>query len=67
MGMLTVLGFSVGLALTLVGVGVAIVLSLNAIGRTHRLIWVSRFAPVVSAGVVLLSGTVALLIAQFGH
>lgn len=67
MGMLTVLGFSIGLAVALVGVGVAVVLSVNALGKTSRLAWVSRYAPVVSAGVVMLSGGMALIFAGLGH
>jgi nickel/cobalt exporter len=63
-GLLMVLGFSLGLALTLVGVGVLIVLSLGQIGRSRRFAWISRNAPLVSAAVVILSGVGALLMAH---
>lgn len=65
MGMLTVLGFSIGLALALVGIGVAVVISVNALGKNSRLTWVSKYAPAVSAGVVLLSGSMAIAFAQW--
>lgn len=61
-GLLMVLGFSVGLALTLVGVGVVIVMSLGRLGRSQRFAWVSRRAPLVSAAVVILSGLAALVL-----
>ncbi|MCC7145563.1 MAG: sulfite exporter TauE/SafE family protein [Phycisphaeraceae bacterium] len=61
-GLLMVLGFSVGLALTLVGVGVLIVLSLGRIGKSERFAWISTHAPLVSAAVVILSGLGALLV-----
>jgi ABC-type nickel/cobalt efflux system permease component RcnA len=56
-----VLGFSVGLALTLVSVGVVIVMSLGQLGRSERFAWISRRAPLVSAAVVILSGLAALV------
>ena len=65
MGMLTVLGFSFGLAITLVGVGIGVVLSLRAVGKTHRFDWVSQKAPALSAAVVMLSGAAALTLALF--
>lgn len=60
-GLLMVLGFSAGLALTLVGVGLLIVLSLGRIGKSERFAWISRNAPLISAAVVILSGVGALL------
>lgn len=66
-GLLMVAGFSIGLALTLVGIGLAVVSGLNALGSTGRFAWFSRRAPVISAAVVILSGAAALLIAMFGH
>lgn len=62
MGMLTVLGFSLGLAITLVSVGMAVVMSLRAIGSNRHFEWLSRSAPAISAGVVMLSGAFALLV-----
>lgn len=63
-GLLMVLGFSMGLALTLVGVGVLIVMSLGQLGKSARFAWISRNAPFVSAGVVILSGVGALLMSH---
>jgi nickel/cobalt transporter (NicO) family protein len=63
-GLLMVLGFSMGLALTLVGVGVLIVMSLGQLGKSARFAWISRNAPLVSAGVVILSGIGALLMSH---
>lgn len=63
-GLLMVLGFSAGLAATLVAVGVLIVLSLGRLGRSERFAWISRNAPRISAGVVILSGVGALVLAH---
>jgi len=64
MGLLLVFGFSIGLALTLVGIGLAVVMSLNRLGRSSRFVWLSRKAPLVSAAVVILTGIAALLLAH---
>lgn len=64
LGLFTVFGFSLGLAITLVGIGLLIVAGLNRLGGTRRFSWFSRHAPVISAGVVILSGMVALLLVQ---
>jgi len=61
LGLLAVLGFGIGLAFTLVCVGLAIVAGLSRLSRSGRLAWLSRNAPVLSAALVLLSGVVALL------
>lgn len=63
-GLLTVAGFSLGLAATLVGTGLLVVAGicrLEHTGHFHRL---SRHAPVLSAGVVILSGMAALALAR---
>ena len=65
-GLLMVVGFSIGLALTLVAIGMAVVMGLNALGSTGRFGWFSRRAGVISASVVILSGAAALGIALFG-
>ena len=62
LGLFTVLGFSLGLALTLVGIGLLVVAGLNRLGQTGRFSWFSRHAPMISAGVVILSGLAALLL-----
>lgn len=64
MGVFTVLGFSIGLALALVGVGVAIVTGLSKLSETGRLSWITKRAPVVSAGLVIASGCAALVFAH---
>jgi len=64
LGVFTVLGFSLGLALALVGVGVLIVTGLSKLSNTGRLSWISRQAPIVSASLVIVSGLFALLIAH---
>jgi nickel/cobalt exporter len=66
-GLIMVLGFSVGLAITLVGIGLAVVMGLNALGSQGRFAWLSRRAPVISAAVVVLSGAAALAIALAGN
>jgi ABC-type nickel/cobalt efflux system permease component RcnA len=65
-GLIMVLGFSIGLAITLVGIGLAVVVGLNALGSRGRFGWLSRRAPLLSAGVVVLSGFAALFIAVAG-
>jgi nickel/cobalt exporter len=62
-GLLMVLGFSIGLAITLVGIGLAVVMGLNALGSRGRFGWLSRRAPVISAAVVVLSGVAACIVA----
>ena len=65
LGLLAVLGFGIGLALTLVCVGLAIVAGLSRLSRSGRLAWLTRAAPVLSAALVLLSGVVALLFVRY--
>ncbi len=60
LGLFTVFGFSLGLAVTLVGVGLLVVAGLNRLAGTSRLRWVSRRATLISAAVVILSGLFAL-------
>jgi nickel/cobalt exporter len=64
-GLLLVAGFSIGLAITLVGVGLAVVMGLSKLAGTGRLSWLSKHAPVISASLVILSGAVGLSIAIF--
>lgn len=66
LGVFTVLGFSLGLALALVGVGVLIITGLSKLSNTGRLSWLSSKAPVISAALVIVSGLFALLIAHSG-
>jgi nickel/cobalt exporter len=66
LGVLTVLGFSLGLAVALVGIGMIIVSGLSKLSETGRLSWATQKAPVVSAALVIVSGLFALLIAHKG-
>lgn len=59
-GMLAVAGFSIGLAVTLVGIGLAVVMGISRLQGISRFSWVSKQAPVLSAFVVILSGIAAL-------
>jgi nickel/cobalt exporter len=61
LGLITVLAFSCGLAITLVGVGLAIVAGLSRLAQTGRFAAVTRHASLISAFVVLLSGAMALI------
>jgi nickel/cobalt transporter (NicO) family protein len=65
LGVLMVVGFSLGLALTLVGMGLVVVLSLGRLSHSPRFERFSRKAPLISAGVVVLSGLAALLVAMY--
>ena len=61
-GLVTVLGFSLGLAITLVGVGLIIVAGLSKLQSTGRFAWVTRKAPLLSAGMVMFSGLAAVIV-----
>jgi len=63
-GLFAVAGFSIGLAVTLVGIGLAVVIGLSKLQGTGRFHWVSKNAPIFSAGVVMLSGLAALVFAH---
>lgn len=60
-GLLAVAGFSIGLAVTLVGIGLVVVAGLSRLHGTGRFHWMSKNAPIISAGVVMLSGLAALI------
>jgi ABC-type nickel/cobalt efflux system permease component RcnA len=60
LGFLTVLAFSVGLAVTLVGVGLAVVTGLTQLAHYGRFSWFTRQASLISAIMVLFSGCIAL-------
>lgn len=64
-GLLAVAGFSLGLAITLVGIGLIVVAGIGRIqGTSGRFHWLSVNAPIVSASVVILSGLAALIFAH---
>ena len=65
-GLLMVLGFSVGLALALVSVGLVVVVGLRTLGSSGRFAAVSRRAPLISAMVLILSGLFAVVVALRG-
>jgi len=59
-GVVAVLCFSIGLAVTLVGIGLAVVAGLSRVAKAGRLSWFSERAGVISAGLVIATGVVAL-------
>ncbi|NBO39668.1 nickel/cobalt efflux protein RcnA [bacterium] len=63
-GLFAVAGFSLGLALALVGIGMAVVVGISRLEGQGKLQWLSSKSPVISAGVVLLSGIFALAFAH---
>lgn len=65
-GLALVAGFSLGLALALVGVGLVVVTGLSTLGKDGRFAALSRHAPVISAGVVVASGVAAIVVALVG-
>lgn len=65
-GLALVLGFSLGLAAALVGVGLAVVAGAGLIRPGGRFSAISRHAPVISAGVVVASGVAAILLGILG-
>ena len=67
-GLFLVAGFSLGLAITLVGVCLAVVMGLSKLSGVGRLSWLSKQAPVISAVLVILSGLLGLTLAVVkGH
>lgn len=63
-GLLAVAGFSIGLAVTLVGVGLVVVAGLSQLKGSGHFHWLSSKAPIISAVVVMLSGIGALVFAH---
>lgn len=63
-GLLAVAGFSIGLAITLVGIGLVVVAGLSQLRGSGHFHWLSSKAPIISATVVILSGAAALLLAH---
>lgn len=63
-GLLAVAGFSIGLSVTLVGIGLIVVAGISHIQSTGRFHWLTAKAPMISACVVILSGLAALLFAH---
>ncbi len=63
-GLFAVAGFSIGLAVTLVGIGLAVVVGLSKLQGTGKFHWISKNAPILSAAVVMLSGVAALVFAH---
>jgi nickel/cobalt transporter (NicO) family protein len=64
MGIFTVLGFSLGLAIALVGIGLIVVSGLSQLSHTGRFSTLISKAPVVSASLVIVSGLFALIVAR---
>ena len=63
-GLLMVLGFSLGLAITLVGIGLLVVMGISRLAGGGRFASVSKHAPLISASMVMLSGVFALIFAH---
>lgn len=63
-GVVAVLCFSLGLAVTLVGIGLVVVAGVSGIASTGRFAWLSERAGVISAGLVMASGVAALVFAH---
>jgi nickel/cobalt exporter len=59
-GLILVLGFSAGLAITLVGIGLVIVAGISRLEQTGPLSKLSHYAPLISAGMVIFSGVMGL-------
>ncbi len=59
-GVVAVLCFSIGLAVTLVGIGLAVVAGLSRVTKGGRLSWFTDRASVISALLVIATGMVAL-------
>lgn len=68
-GLVLVFGFSLALALALalVGVGLVFDAGMYHLGKSRRFSSLSRYAPAISAGVVVASGLAAVLLGLMGH
>jgi nickel/cobalt exporter len=65
-GLVLVVGFSLGLALALVGVGLVVVAGVHQLGKRGRFAALSRYAPAISAAVVVASGLAAVVLGLIG-
>lgn len=65
-GLVLVFGFSLGLALALVGVGLLVVAGMQRLGKSGRFASLSRYAPAISAAVVVASGVAAVVLGLAG-
>ena len=63
-GLLAVAGFSLGLAIALVGIGLIVVAGISKLQDSGKFHWVSKKAPIISACVVIFSGLAALVFAH---
>ena len=63
-GLLAVAGFSLGLAIALVGIGLIVVAGISKLQDSGKFHWVSKKAPILSACVVIFSGIAALVFAH---
>ena len=63
-GLLAVAGFSLGLAIALVGIGLIVVAGISKLQDSGKFHWVSKKAPIISACVVIFSGVAALVFAH---
>lgn len=66
-GLVLVFGFSLGLALALVGVGLVVVAGMHHLSKSGRFTSLSRYAPAISAAVVVMSGLAAVVLGLSGH
>ena len=66
-GLILVMGFSIGLAITLVGIGLLVVTGISKLASGGKLSRVSLFAPSIAASMVIISGAVGLLSALLKH
>lgn len=67
-GLILVIGFSLGLAMALIAVGLVVVIGLGRLDARGRFSALTRQAPAISAGIVIASGLAALLMGLFaGH
>lgn len=63
-GVVAVLCFSLGLAVTLVGIGLVVVAGVSRVASTGRFSWFSERAGVISAGLVMATGVAVLVFAH---
>ncbi len=66
-GLLLVAGFSLGLAVTLVGIGLLVVSGIGWLSNHQHFSGFSRYAPLLAAAMVVVSGVVAIAAAVLQH
>jgi nickel/cobalt exporter len=67
LGLIAVLCFSIGLAITMVGIGLLVVAGVERLSGSAQFAWLSVRAPLLSALVIILSGIASVMLSTRTH